>query len=292
MNYQQFLFTITSSIQAEYPSDRMLTVQTIENKHTGKIKTVSLYHSGKRETPLIYMAPFYRMYRSGYSAESICRELKNVLEMFSGCADPDEEVFLDFRKGGSFLTARLISYEKNRAFLELVPHRRILDLALMYQLNFQCSEHAMGAAVVYRDHCTLWGVTEEILFQTAISNMIRNYPASLDCLESLIPLPPRKEESRFPKLYVLTNSRGFFGASVLLYPGVLRSVCEKVGEAYYVLPSSVHEVLLLPGQEGIDVRQLKEIVEQVNQTEVASGEVLSDHVYHYCSARDQLTIEV
>ena len=71
MDYQQFLFTITAGLQSACQAEEKITVQTIEQKHTAKIKTVSLYHRGKRTTPWIYMAPFYRLYQHGYSMESI-----------------------------------------------------------------------------------------------------------------------------------------------------------------------------------------------------------------------------
>ena len=81
MDYQQFLFTITAGLQSACQAEEKITVHTIEQKHTAKIKTVSLYHRGKRTTPWIYMAPFYRLYQHGYSMESIQKELKNVLDM-------------------------------------------------------------------------------------------------------------------------------------------------------------------------------------------------------------------
>ena len=87
MDYQQFLFT---ACQAE----EKITVQTIEQKHTAKIKTVSLYHRGKRTTPWIYMAPFYRLYQHGYSMESIQKELKNVLDMVTENNKVEGEIFL------------------------------------------------------------------------------------------------------------------------------------------------------------------------------------------------------
>lgn len=58
MDYQQFLFTITAGLQSACQAEEKITVQTIEQKHTAKIKTVSLYHRGKRTTPWIYMQPF------------------------------------------------------------------------------------------------------------------------------------------------------------------------------------------------------------------------------------------
>ena len=187
---------------------------------------------------------------------------------------------------------RLISYQKNKEFLSLVPHRRILDLAIIYQLVFEGTDTTMGAAVVYQDHCRIWEVTEDILFQTAIASMIRRFPPSLSSVEALIGLPELPVQSDFPHLFALTNSKAFFGASVIMYPGILRTAAKKLGGAYYILPSSMHEVLLLAKDKDTDPSQLKEIVEEVNLTDAVSTDFLSNHVYEYDSDEDTVTIVV
>ena len=252
MDYQQFLFTITAGLQSACQAEEKITVQTIEQKHTAKIKTVSLYHRGKRTTPWIYMAPFYRLYQHGYSMESIQKELKNVLDMVTENNKVEGEVFTNFECAAAFLSVRLISYQKNKEFLSLVPHRRILDLAVIYQLVFEGTDTTMGAAVVYQDHCRIWEVTEDILFQTAIASMTRRFPPSLNSVEALIGLPELPVQSDFPHLFALTNSKAFFGASVIMYPGILRTAAKKLGGAYYILPSSMHEVLLLAKDKDTD----------------------------------------
>lgn len=292
MDYQQFLFTITAGLQSACQAEEKITVQTIEQKYTAKIKTVSLYHRGKRTTPWIYMAPFYRLYQHGYSMESIQKELKNVLDMVTENNKVEGEIFTNFECAAAFLSVRLISYQKNKEFLSLVPHRRILDLAIIYQLVFEGTDTTMGAAVVYQDHCRIWEVTEDILFQTAIASMIRRFPPSLNSVEALIGLPELPVQSGFPHLFALTNSKAFFGASVIMYPGILRTAAKKLGGAYYILPSSMHEVLLLAKDKDTDPSQLKEIVEEVNLTDAVSTDFLSNHVYEYDSDEDTVTIVV
>ena len=290
MDYQQFLFTLIGSIQSSCPVDEKLTVQTIEKKYTAKIKTVSLYHGGKRRTPLIYMAPFYRMYQHGYSIESIQKELKNVLDMVNENTAIQGEVFTEFDCAAAYLSARLIPYKKNQDFLSLVPHRRILDFAIIYHLVFEKKDNRMGAAVVYQDHCRIWEVTEDILFQTALSAMIRRFPPALNSVEELIGIPDFLQSPDFLHLFALTNSCGFFGASVILYPGVLRQASIKMGGSYYILPSSVHEVLLLAKTDHTQASQLKQIVEEVNMTDAVSMDFLSNYVYEYDPKEDTITI--
>lgn len=139
MDYQQFLFTITAGLQSACQAEEKITVQTIEQKHTAKIKTVSLYHRGKRTTPWIYMAPFYRLYQHGYSMESIQKELKNVLDMVTENNKVEGEIFTNFECAAAFLSVRLISYQKNKDFYHLshIDVFLILPLSISWYLREQ-----------------------------------------------------------------------------------------------------------------------------------------------------------
>ena len=136
MDYQQFLFTITAGLQSACQAEEKITVQTIEQKHTAKIKTVSLYHRGKRTTPWIYMAPFYRLYQHGYSMESIQKELKNVLDMVTENNKVEGEVFTNFECAAAFLSFHI---KKIRNFYHLFHTDvfLILPLSISWYLREQ-----------------------------------------------------------------------------------------------------------------------------------------------------------
>ena len=139
MDYQQFLFTITAGLQSACQAEEKITVQTIEQKHTAKIKTVSLYHRGKRTTPWIYMAPFYRLYQHGYSMESIQKELKNVLDMVTENNKWRERylqtlnVLLPFYQCGSFHIRKI----RNFYHLSHIDVFLILPLSISWYLREQ-----------------------------------------------------------------------------------------------------------------------------------------------------------
>lgn len=289
MNFQQFLFTIVNEVQSGLEADCSLTVQSVLKNHTEKIKTVSIYRGNKRESPLIYMVPFYYMYKKGYPIQTIAKELNNILHMTTGEDIPREDIFLKFTAAATRLSIRLVSYERNKELLELVPHRRWMDLAVMYQLTFETKAGCIGSAIVFEQHRKLWGVTEDILFQTALTISAAQRPFSLMPLSMLCPGLPVPEENK-REMYVLSNTATFFGASVLLYPGVLRDVYQRLQEKFYILPSSVHEVILLPYAPEYELSQLQEMVREINQTELQPYEILSDRVYQYDPQADQIEL--
>ncbi len=84
-------------------------------------------------------------------------------------------------------------------------------------------------------------------------------------------------------MMVLTNSNSVNGAAVIFYPEVLEKIGEKMGADYFILPSSVHEVLILPDAGNWSVRDLENMVKEVNNGEVAAKDRLSYDVFNYDS---------
>ena len=85
----------------------------------------------------------------------------------------------------------------------------------------------------------------------------------------------------FPKMYVLTNLLKRYGAAALLYPGTLKKAGEVLGSDFAILPSSIHEVLLLPDDKAQNYDFYRQMVSEVNRTQVDPEEVLSFNLYRY-----------
>ena len=128
------------------------------------------------------------------------------------------------------------------------------------------------------------------LFISAMDDSMINAPAVLTDM-SMALFSPEKENlldrneplelGDVSGMYVLTNEAGMLGASALYYPDVKEKAAELMGSGYYVLPSSIHEVILVPDTIDHDVRDLCDMVKQANRSVVEPKDVLSDNVYHY-----------
>lgn len=99
------------------------------------------------------------------------------------------------------------------------------------------------------------------------------------------------EEETDPPLYVLTNEEMYLGAVTMFYPGLLDLIADKLDSDLCILPSSIHECLILPADRKTDWEGLKKIVERVNATEVDEADILSNHVYRYNRGRKALSID-
>ena len=84
-------------------------------------------------------------------------------------------------------------------------------------------------------------------------------------------------------MYVASNKERIHGAGVIAYPEFMEEAAKRLGGDFYVLPSSIHEVILIPDTPDVSVLELQGIVQSVNVEQVAPEERLSDHIYHYDS---------
>lgn len=195
----------------------------------------------------------------------------------------------------SQITYQLRNYQRNKTWLDQVPHIRYLDLAIIFCFRLPGSGKREKWGLVTWEQAQRWEMdlgeleclaqenTRKLLpmaFYT-LEDMIRELSEDVLCLD----LPASR---RIP-MYVLTNQRKFYGAAAILYPHVLEAVSEKLGDAFYVLPSSIHECILVPESGSYKGEDLERIVREINATQVPEEEILSDRVYYYSKSGDSLS---
>lgn len=234
--------------------------------------------------PTYYVEDFYRMYRDGASISELSFDIaQNAFHYIH--EDPPlsfEESAKSFEDAAN-LRIRLINSSRNAALLSTVPNRETgCGLSLIPEVR-----SGPYRAVVTRELMKSFGISEQDLLLIALANTAAfDVPVLADLTEMLCvgqddcenlllkglstePLPAPDS------LYVLTNDKFFWGASVLLYPGMTSRLSALLGGDFYVLPSSVHEVLLLPLSMG-DPDKLLETIHEGNRTVVNEEDFLSD----------------
>ena len=88
-------------------------------------------------------------------------------------------------------------------------------------------------------------------------------------------------------MYVLTNNIRFYGATCITYPHVIRDFANEHQSDVYIIPSSIHEVILIPGNKW-ERDKINEMITEVNTKELDEVEILSDHVYIYNREEDAI----
>lgn len=194
---------------------------------------------------------------------------------------------LDYREARERLVYRLIQTRRNERLLQQIPHVPYLDLSIVFELYWK-QEGQYCSCLVYNSHLEQWGVTPEEVERQARENTPIRLPAVFDSLEQML-LPMMGGLRQEPSgLSVLSNREGFHGAAAILYPGELKRAADQLQNDLVVLPSSIHEVLLLPDALGQDYGMLTRLVQEINRNEVEQEEWLSDHPYRYLRKEDRL----
>ena len=137
----------------------------------------------------------------------------------------------------------------------------------------------------------MWRVTEKEVFEEAEKNVKRILPAKLsrmkDVLASMLEISVEEDDTE-DLMYVMSNEEGSFGAACIFYEGVMDMIHDTIRENYYVIPSSVHEMIILPESAAPQKKEIEETVSEINRTQVEDEEVLSDRVYYYNARSKQL----
>lgn len=255
-------------------------------------------------SPNIRLEGLYESYKESVSSiEEIAHEIVEIFDKEQEEKNMDLNMFTDFERAKERIFFKVINYEENRKRLEKLPHIRFLDLALTFYYGVDQGENPVNASIqIEKSHLGLWGIDEGNLYDLAMKNTVEKMPFCcrtifdiiLNILEEDRIKPDKKAAERFKgssdevTMYVLTNDKNYFGAAALYYPGALREIANKLQSDLVVLPSSIHEVILLPAKSLKDYDELNEMIEDINENHVAGEEVLSNHFYYYDLERDEL----
>lgn len=237
---------------------------------------------------------FYKMLDNGLSLEDTMNSIAKAI--LSPALDINMGIFSDYESAKERLFVRVGNAEASRGLLENSPHRLIGDISVTYHLYVDESEEGFGSAAVTNDLLEKYGISEEQLYEDALQNSQRLFPPTISCMDDAFLLSMMTGKSREYKefdaslselsfhdapLLVLSNKQSMFGAAAMLYPDVLDKIADQTCEEFYILPSSVHEVLLLKKDDGVSPDQLQKMVEDINSSVVTPQDVLSNNVYYY-----------
>lgn len=292
MNFEQFLQAAKEFFEKRYQDKGKVDIRPVLKNNGVYLHGLSVIMKDDQVVPAIYLESFYEQYQKGIPFEQLMEQIESVYAANTNRRGISADYYKQYETVQDSLRLKLINYQKNEVFLEQVPFVKFLDLALVCYSRFPEPDIADGVIVVKKKHLELWKVTQEQLFEQALGNSRRQekelFAPMFDLMCSLQDAKPEDLElEEDPKLYVLTNQSCLFGAAALYYPGVLFECANQLESDFYILPSSVHEVLFLKTEDG-EVERLRKMVEEVNKERILEEDVLSDHVYRYDWKRQTL----
>lgn len=301
MSFEEFAENVVKEIRAKVGGAFQIKEHNVIKNNNVKLTGIAVVKEEADIGPCVYLDEFYREHESdGMRFDEIVDEVYQlIVKNEEEAPDFDISGFKRWEVVRENVYAKLINAEQNKELLEKIPHRNFMDLAVVYYAVAR--DHAqkdIGTILIYTGHMEMWGQEEENLYQTAMMNMRTDGEAALVSIENIIRrVLPNEDISlglgghrRDISMYILTNSRKRFGAAEILDKKTLRMIADEVGDGFIVLPSSVHETIILPPKDEKEYGMLKGMVREVNDTQVDIEERLSYHVYMY--SRDEEVLKI
>lgn len=298
MTYETFIEELLADLTLRFPKDTSFHIRRILKNNSLSMDGLIITTPSVNISPTIYLSQYYEEYVAGNSISKICDDVVACYEQHKVTQSIDISFFTDFSQVRDNIIFKLIHTESNQELLQDVPHLPYYDLSIVfcYFLSDDAcqvtSKESNATILIRNEHLAYWDQTADSLFALAKKNAPRLFPPQVQRLPELLTeiwedwsdtdMSVEELSEQIP-LYVLTNNSRFLGASVLLYENVLEQCAHHLGTRFYIIPSSIHEILILPLSTEYDVDTLNEMVREVNHFHVAVDEVLSDHVYLYDS---------
>ncbi len=296
MNNFDFETNIVNTLESRL-SDRCEVVPTSVLKNNGTVlRGIRFVSKGNPVQPTIYLNNYKHFLEEGKTIEEICEMLLEDYDSATLDMDPDLSFFYDYKEMKDRVICKLINQKRNKELLRDVPHVPFLDLAVVFYCRLNLNRQGVGTILIHNCHLKNWGVDVSNLYEDALKNNERLLGSRTtpigEILSELMGLMAKKQgeagkidvsEDTFKEapMYVLTNREGINGAACMLDTDLLRAFSQAHGGDCIILPSSVHELILLPGDMAESAKELKKIVKYINGTEVSDEDVLSDEVYIY-----------
>ena len=301
MSFDGFCQCVRMDIQKRLGSGFEVSLKDITKNNDTMLKGLMILERDTSLCPTIYMEEPYDRYSQGEPLEEIednilrCYQEKRMEEEF------DLGFFKKWETAKERIVYKLVSRDRNKELLREVPYREILDLAVVFECYLGKREAGHAVIPINNGHIKAWGVTADELYAVAV----KNTPELMGCrsynMEELVreirgigadSLPDRGGPKRGDMpMYLLTNEHKYHGAGCILYSSLLEELADEWECDICIIPSSIHETLLIPMYMSMGCERMTQMIREVNQTHLEPEEVLSDHAYQFCRETGKIIIQ-
>lgn len=301
MDYTTFQTNLVKEVQRLAGEDFNITLQHMKKNNGVTLNALCIRREEETVAPLIYMDDFYGRYQQGSPISQLAQTLVDQYRETTPNTHISMKEFRDFDTARKRIYCRIVNYELNDDRLLDIPHKRFLDLAITYYYQVEDSILRDATITITNTHFSLWNISMEVLHETAWNNTVEQLPSNLQSMEeALKEMLGEEEQEELTELsdsqsspvpmYLLSNANRCLGAICMMYPGTLKKAAEYLHSNLFILPSSIHECILVPESRSFPKEELENMVISINATQLEPQELLSNHVYYYDLDEDSIRL--
>lgn len=326
MNFSLFTASVVKGLQEKMGEEFKIFSQPVKKNNGVELTGIIVEEKNCNTSPTIYIDDFYENYQNGVSLEEVVDALYRIFHKTRFAESIDLSNFTTYEKAAGQIAFKAVNYEKNWELLKEVPHKVFCNLALVFYYAVQEAPfYGKASILIQNSHIKSWGIDAEELYKRAMINTPAMFPARIENIEDvmleildhgmkndhgkqsgdkeisleisgdqwidslLLKLQEDlKNDTGIIPMFVLSNKQKLQGAACMFYPNVLKNFAKERGCNLYILPSSIHEVILLPDTGDTSKESLLEMVTEINKTQVEDCEILADSIYYYRKDSDKI----
>lgn len=286
MSYQKFMDDVVKHISEAVHDGQKVTLQPVLKNNGTVYDGLIIMDPLLNISPTIYLNQYYHRFLNGVSMEDIYEDILETYYKNLPDKDFDISLFRDFENAKKRITFKLVNKERNKELLDDVPYVEFCDLVLIFVCVITEFTDEYATILIHNEHLSLWKTTTEELYSIAKQNTPTLLPHRLDKMEDILENITQENfhEEVDSKMYVLTNNLKIHGSSCIAYPGLLKTISEHFNDNLIIIPSSIHEVLILPESavnSKYTMEEYRTMITEINETELTDDEILSEHAYFY-----------
>ena len=285
MNCKEFGNVIVKKLNTLY-GESIITIKEVIKNNDNKRMALYIKKKDVEISPVIYLEKYYEDYTHGKDVDSIASDIRITIEE----SNPTSELNLDIKSNMEWEKSKdcvfpiLISKKLNKELLKNHPYTDFLDLAVIYARRVDSRVDGLMCIKVTNRILETWGITLKELHNQAISNlgkeefMVKGLMDVIADITNQDTAELKDEIDDTPKMMIIMNQIKLYAAASVLDKEFMK---ENIGCNCYMIPSSIHEWIVIPESDDVSVEELNRLINEVNESQVADEEILSDHVYYY-----------
>lgn len=284
MSYDDFRELIKTMVEERLGNQFKITINKVNKLNGLQLYGLTIRTDSSNISPTIYLEDFYSDYSDDRDLGDIVDSIISIYNENKIDSPVEFNWFKDFDNVESKVIFRLINTSKNLEMLNDMPSIPYLDLSIIFAIQIEDN----AVINVKNEHLKMWNISIDDLYQVAKRNTPMLCPAKLMSIdETLAELDSSFEGLEFSQLpmYVLSNATTLYGASVLLY----YDISTHFNTDLFIIPSSLHECILLPANSRDEADGIRQIIGEVNK-EMNPADVLSDNLYFYSHEQKEITM--
>lgn len=289
LSYEEFELELMKELTKRYPDANIVKKSRYK---FNRIKKGIVIEGPGNIHPTVYPEELYEAYQRWEDMELVIHSIDVAVE----CEKVEEfkTIIKNWDKAKEYIYPYIVNLDKNQLCMDCneYVYREQLDFAHSIYLELPDDKDGGLACVnVTKNLLELWNVSEDEVFDIAKKNAKYVVKPMKEVIAELLDVDCSELEiSDDNAMYVLSNKTRNRGAAGLLDLELLNKTAEDLQSNYYILPSSIHELIFVLEESAPTKEILKEMVEEINQTQVKEEEFLSNNIYYYSRAKKDIVI--